>query len=406
MHVLFVHQNYPAQFGHLARRLVTDFGWECTFVSYYQPTGVDGGVRCIQYEVKGGATEDTHYCSRTFENNVWHAHAVAEACEREMASAPDLIVGHSSLASTLFLRELFACPIINYFEYFYRVRESDADFRHEFRPTPLDLMRARARNAMILLDLENCDAGYSPTHWQRSRFPEEFLPKIEVIFDGIETDFWRRKKGVPRRVGDQKLKRGTRVVTYAAPGLEFMRGFDIFMQTARRIYEMFPDVVFVVAGGERTRYGPDERMTGGLSFKEYVLKNGDYDLSRFIFTGPVPPARLVELFSLSDLHIFLTVPFVLSWSVFNALACECVLLASDTAPVREVVRHQENGLLADFYDVEGLARQAVEVLRQPEKFRALGQEGAALVRSRYSLDYCLPRLADFYSRTARRPAPG
>ena len=114
--------------------------------------------------------------------------------------------------------------------------------------------------------------------------------------------------------------------------------------------------------------------------------------------------RLVEIFSLSDLHIYLTVPFVLSWSVFNALACECVLLASDTPPVREVIQHKENGLLADFYDVEGLARQAVEVLREPAKFRALGQAGASLVRASYSLDYCLPRLAEFYSRTARQPA--
>src|SRR5947199_10009534 len=268
MHVLFVHQNYPAQFGHLARRLVSDFGWECTCVSLFQPPGMDSGVRCIQYEVKGGATEETHYCSRTFENIVWNAHAVAETCEREIKSAPDLIVGHSGLASTLFLRELFDCPIINYFEYFYRVYESDADFRHEFQPERIDLMRARARNAMLLLDLENCDAGYSPTRWQRSRFPKEFLPKIEVIFDGIETDFWRRKKDLPRRVGRRRLKPGTRIITYASPGLEYTRGFDIFMQTARCIYEAFPDVVFIVAGAERTRYGPDERMTGGRSFKE------------------------------------------------------------------------------------------------------------------------------------------
>ena len=280
---------------------------------------------------------------------------------------------------------------LNYFEYFYQARHSDLDFRPDFPPTELDRLRARARNAMLLLDLENCDAGYSPTYWQRSRFPQEFTPKLEVIFDGIETDFWRRKKDVPRRVGRRRLKPGTRIITYASPGLEYTRGFDIFMQTARCIYEAFPDVIFIVAGAECTRYGPDERLTGGLSFKEYVLKSGDYDLSRFIFTGPVLPERLVEFFSLSDLHIYLTVPFVLSWSVFNALACGCVLLASDTPPVREVIEHKENGLLADFYDVEGLARQAVEVLQEPEKFRALGQAGASLVRARYSLDYCLPR---------------
>jgi len=316
-----------------------------------------------------------------------------------------LIVGHSGLVSTLFLRELFDCPLINYFEYFYRVRESDADFRHEFQPDAIDLMRVRARNAMILLDLENCDAGYCPTEWQRSRFPFEFQSKLDVIFDGIETDFWLRKVNLPRTIGDHQIGPGTRIVTYASPGLEYMRGFDIFMQTARRIYESYPDVFFVVVGGERTRYGPDARLTGGVSFKEHVLKSGDYDLSRFHFTGPVSAERLVEVLSLSDLHFYLSVPFVLSWSVFNALACECVLLASNTEPVREVIKHEENGLLADFYDIEGLTEQALRVLREPEGFRPLGQAGAALVRSRYSLDYCLPRLAEFYSRASKQSAP-
>ena len=120
--------------------------------------------------------------------------------------------------------------------------------------------------------------------------------------------------------------------------------------------------------------------------------------------GQIPAARLAEIFSLSDLHIYLTVPFVLSWSIFNALACECVVLASDTAPVREVIRHGENGLLNDFNDVEGFARQAISVLRDPRAFRPLGRAGAEMVRQRYSLDYCLPRLAKFYRRAVSQKA--
>src|SRR6266478_3269040 len=139
-----------------------------------------------------------------------------------------------------------------------------------------------------------------------------------------------------------------------------MRGFDIFMQVARHIYEAYPDVLFVVVGADRTYYGGDERYIQHGTFKEHVLADADYDLGRFCFTGQVSARRLVEILSLSDLHIYLSVPFVLSWSLFNALACECVVLASNVPPVTEVIRHGENGLLADFYDIDGLARQSLE----------------------------------------------
>ena len=401
MRVLFVHQAYPAQFGHVARRLVSDLGWHCDFVSQL-PAGEDGGVRLIQYRPAGGATDATHYCSRTFENAVWHAHAVYEACARELRDAPDLVVGHSGLGSTFFLRELFDCAIVNYFEYFYHTRASDIDFRPEFPVATEDYLRARARNAVFLLDLDNCDAGYCPTEWQRTRFPAEYQTKLEVIFDGVDTRLWRRRTNVPRRIGGREIAAGTRVVTYCARGLEAMRGFDIFMRVARRVYETYPDVLFVVVGGDQIHYGPDRRFIQTASFREHVLANGDYDLTRFCFTGQIAPERLSELLSLSDLHVYLSVPFVPSWSLFDALACECVVLAADPAPVREVISHGETGLLADFYDVDGLARQALAVLRDPPAFRPLARAGARLVRERYSLDRTLPRLAEFFQRAARR----
>ena len=400
MHVLFVHKNYPAQFGHIARRLVPDFGWQCTFVSQ-RPAGDDAGVRLIQYQLaEGAAGTATHYCSRTFENAIWHSHAVYQACESAITSPPDLIVGHSGFGSTLFLRELFNCPIINYFEFYYRTRNSDIDFRPDFPPQSLDYLRARARNATMLLDLDNCDAGYCPTEWQRSLFPPEFLPKLNVLFDGIDCALWRRLKSSSRRIGEHVLAPETRVVTYVSSSLESMRGFDIFMKVARSIYQAYPEVFFIVVGSDEVQYGGDLRYIEADSFKEHVLQQDDYDLSRFCFTGAITPERLVEILSLSDLHIYLTVPFVLSWSLFNALACECVVLASDTEPVREVIRHGENGLLNDFFDVDGFAQQALRVLRDPDSHRPLGQSGAKLVRRKYSLDYCFPSLAEFYERVA------
>lgn len=395
MHVLFIHQNYPAQFGHIARYLTDLHDYRCTFVSQRAP-GNSGGVERIRYQIRGGATEQTHYCSRTFENTVWHSHAVFEALQSRADVRPDLVVAHSGFCTSVFLRELYDCPIINYFEYFYRTTDSDMDFRPDFPCDELTRLRARTRNAALLLDLENCDAGYSPTHWQRDRFPRLFHDKVRVVFDGIDTELWKPMPQRPRRIGARTIPDDTRVVTYVSRGLESMRGFDVFMKIAKRLCDDGRDVLFVVVGEDRCCYGADEKITGAESFKEWVLAQNDYDLSRFLFLKSVSPAALARILSISDLHIYLTVPFVLSWSLMNALACGATVLASDTDPVREVITHENNGLLVDFFDVDGFAAAARRVLDDPHNFRELGLAGTKLIRDRYSLDVCLPQMLRLY----------
>jgi glycosyltransferase involved in cell wall biosynthesis len=402
MHVLFVHRNYPAQFGHVADHLTKRHGYRCTFVSEKSP-GRTGDLERVQYRIRGGATANNHYCSRTVENAIWHTHAVYEALKARADIRPDLIVGHSGFGSTLFLRELYACPIVNYFEYFYRPTGSDMDYRPDFPCTELDRLRARARNAMLLLDLENCDRGYSPTHWQRSRLPRPFHDKVGVIFDGVDTEVWRPEPDAPRRLGDLSLPTSTRVVTYATRGMEYMRGFDVFMKMAKKLSDRRSDVIFLIAGQDRVCYGGDDKVTGGKSFKEWVLSRDDYDLSRFVFLGLLPPAQLARLFALSDLHVYLTVPFVLSWSLLNALACGTTVLASDTAPVREVIEPGRNGLLVDFFDTDAMAEVANRVLDAPDKYRHLGAAGVEMVRSRYSLEVCLPQMLALYQEAVRGP---
>jgi glycosyltransferase involved in cell wall biosynthesis len=400
MHVLFVHPNYPAQFGHIAQRLARDDAFRCTFVSKC-PAGLDGPVERVQFQQKGGATVQSHFCSRSFENAIWESQAIFEALRARPDITPDLVVGHSGFGSTVFLREIYDCPILNYFEYFYHTQDSDMDFRPEFPSNEMERLRARARNAAILLDLENCDRGYCPTLWQRDRFPKLFQPKLDVVFDGVDLDVWKPQPREPRNIGGLTIPDHVRVITYVARGMESLRGFDIFCKIAKQLCERRSDVLFLVVGQDRVCYGGDLRHTGGKSFKEWVFAQDDYDLSRFRFLGLLPPAELARLFSLSDLHIYLTVPFVLSWSLFDALACGTTVLASNTAPVRELVTAGENGLLADFYDVDEFVRLAEQVLDEPEAFRHLGENGQELIRRRYSLDVCLPRLRDLYSRVAR-----
>ncbi len=458
-HLLFVHQNYPAQFGHIAAQLVKQHGYRCTFVSQ-KPAGVFDGVERVQYFLRGGATSRTHYCSRTFENMTWHADAVYRALRARPDLKPDLIVGHAGLGPCLFLRELYDCPIVNYFEWFYHPSGGDLDFRPLAETSPpnpplrigeggtgersseWNRLRARARNAMLLLDLDNCDASYSPTEWQRDRFPQQYRAKIQVIFDGIDTSLWRRNDECPCNdeclmTNDERMPNaecrmtnssvvrdssldilssfvlghssfvphevpaGTRVVTYVSRGFESMRGFDVFMKLAKRLCDRRQDVLFLVVGQDRCCYSGDERVTGKRSFKEWVLSQDDYDLSRIRFAGLLPPRKLARLLARSDLHVYLTAPFVLSWSLLNALACGATVLASDTPPVREVIRHEHNGLLADFFDLDALEHLANKVLDDPGAFKPLGAAGAQLIQEKYSLEACLPRLVRLYEETAR-----
>lgn len=401
MHVLFIHQNFPAQFGQIATWWSRIRGGRSSFASS-KPQASVPGVEHIQYTVGGGARESTHYCSRTFENQTWNSMGLYEALRGRPDIQPDLIVAHCGFVSSLFLRELYPqTPHIGYFEFFYHPHGSDMDFRSDLQvPAPLNLIRSRNRNAQILLDLHNCDAGYSPTGFQRSQLPSEYQHKIRTIFDGIDTDFWKRAPQPPRTYGGVSIPAGARVVTYVSRGFESMRGFDIFLQAADRICKARPDTHVIVVGEDRVCYGGDESFTGGKTFKQWAIEKYSPDLSRIHFVGRLPPTDLVQLFSLSDLHIYLTAPFVLSWSLFNALSCGCTVLASDTAPVREVIRDGETGLLCDFFDIQGLADKALQVLESPQNSRHLGLNGRDLIESQYRADICLGQIEQLFHDVA------
>jgi glycosyltransferase involved in cell wall biosynthesis len=420
MHVLYVHQNFPAQFGHIARHLVDKLNWKCSFVSQTSG-GTVGGINKIEYKTTGGATKQNHFCSRTFENTVWHCDAVYRAMKARPDIRPDLIVGHSGFGSTLFLRELYpTVPILNFFEYYYLPHDpdSDMDFRKDLGwPTSeMKYLRSRCRNAMILLDLQNCEAAYTPTEFQKSRFPDNYLNKLETIFDGVDRSVYHgyeetlrpppESRGM-RRIAGVDVPSHTRVVTYVSRGFESMRGFDMFMKTAKRIYEQFPDVIFIVVGSDKIAYGGDEEfLSPHATFKQWTLAQQQYDLSKFRFVGRLTPPDLGRTLASGDLHIYLTVPFVLSWSMMDAMSCGAVVLGSDTAPVREMIRDGENGLLADFFDADALAAKALTALRDPAGSRALGRAAETTIIERYSLEAVLPKMLALYERAAAVKLPG
>ena len=402
MHVLFIHQNFPAQFRYIAPRLAQEHGWKCTFATAKASESLPG-VEKVVYTSKGGATKANHFCTQNFENCVWEAHGVYEMLKQRPDIQPDLIVAHTGFGSSLFLPFLYDAPIINFVELYYRPVGGDVGFRKELPVSEETLLRLQTKNAMIQADLANCDRGWTPTQYQRDFFPPEFRSKIEVIFDGIDTAIYHRRDNPQRLINGKLLAPpGKRIVTYVARGFEKMRGFDIFMEASRLIAEQYPDVLFVVVGKDTVHYGSDLKYFKEATYREHLLASGRYDLSKYLFTGFVSEETLAEILSISDLHIYLTEPFIASWSMVDAMSCGVVLLASDQRCVREYVEPGKNGLLVDFFDVEGLAKQAVEVLRDPVAYRPLAEAAMQAVQENYSVDVAMPRLKTFFETVAAK----
>jgi glycosyltransferase involved in cell wall biosynthesis len=401
MHLLFIHQNFPAQIRCVAPWLASDAGWRCTAVSHNAKRPPMPGVSRLLYPVRADAVANSPPLGRMFQGALGHAQGVHEALKRRKDIQPDLIVAHSGFGSSLFLPQLYDAPIVNFFEYFFRTTKECVGYRPESDVSEFKLLRTPITNAMVLLDLDNCDRGWCPNKAQRSVFPAEYQHKLNVLPEGIDAQLYRRNPAASRRLPDgTEIGSDTRVVTYVARGLEMTRGFDLFMKAAKLVSQRLSNVMFIVIGEDKAYYGADYELTDGRTLREHVLASDDYDLSRIHFTGRVPEKSLADILSISDLHIYLTVPFVTSWSMLDAMACSCVVLASDQACTREYIRHGENGLLCDFFDVEGMADQAVKALHDPVAFRPLGDAARRTIEEHYSLDVCLPRIKSFFERVA------
>jgi glycosyltransferase involved in cell wall biosynthesis len=399
MHIMFIHPNFPAQFGHIANHLATTKGWQCTVVTSIDTTMFQLPFTHINYKVNPAQPQPkVFYNPDNLQGHLDHLVAVYRSLRSLTQIKPDMVVGHISYGTLLYLRNLYRCPFIGYFELLPPPFWSDGlILRPEFPPPEGVRLFNATYHALTYLHLHAVDACYTPTHFQLTTAPPEMQQKIRVIFDGVDTEFFqRRPMPRPAQFRGLTIPENVRVVTYVSRGLESIRGFDIFMRMAKRIYEVMPNVLFLIAGEERTNYGHELHHIGQQTFKQYVLSKDKYDLNKFHFLGRIPTNELVTLYNLSDLHVYLTVPFVLSWSMVQAMAAECTILASNTAPVQEAIDHGVHGLLADFYDVDGQAKQALQVLRDPPAFRQIGANARARVMERYEKAKCVNQLVEYF----------
>lgn len=421
MHVLFIHPNFPAQFGHLAMHLTTKLKWQCTVLTSIDTTHMNLPFTHLNYRVDPNKPQPkTFFNPGSLEGLMAHLAPVYGGMKNMPQLKPDwippdLVVGHMSYGTMLYLRNLFDCPFVGYFELLPPPFWSDKlILRKEFPPPEMVRLFNATYHALSYLHLHMVDAGYTPTQYQLGTIPAELQYKFRVIHDGIDTEMFRRQPvarpttfegmgshsqrdgTVDRRKFSIPIDAGTRVVTYVSRGLESIRGFDIFMKAAVRIAKERNDTIFLIAGDERTNYGHDLHYLGGKSFKQHVLSQVEYDPARFHFLGLISPGDLITLYNLGDVHVYLTVPYVLSWSMLQAMSSECVIIGSDTAPVREAMENGVNGLLVDFYDADALAETALKVLKNPREYRPIGQAARARIEERFAVGPCLEALVQFF----------
>ena len=397
MNVLFVHNNFPAQFKHVAASLHR--GGVTRMAAIGSETSGDvEGVDLRRYS-SPGALPAAHTFSRRFEVECRRAEQVMFAALklREDGFVPDLIVAHCGWGETLPLRSVFPrARLAIYCEFYYRPEGQDVGFDLETGQFGLDgLVGLNAKNASSLIALAECDLGLSPTPWQRSTFPREFQSKIHVVHEGVDTKWIAPDPAAKFRLpGGPRIDRTDEVVTYFARGLEPMRGFHIFMRAIPEILRLRPLAQIVIVGAEEVSYGnwaPD-----GGSWKQYCLAEilAEIDLTRVHFLERLPHSGLRALMQVSRVHVYLTYPFVLSWSCIEALSAGCAIVASDTAPVRDVIVDGENGVLTPFHDPVALAGAICDLLADPGRRARMSAQARETALRAFDVGACVRRTLD------------
>jgi glycosyltransferase involved in cell wall biosynthesis len=390
--ILFVHQNMPGQFRHLARSLAANADNRVVFLGKRTDLKIPN-VRAISYPSPKAAARETHAYLNQLETAVRHGQAVARKCIDLRASgfSPRLVLVHPGWGEALFLRDIWPdTRIISYAEFYYRGSGADIGFDPD-HPASLDTVcKARVRNSHLILSLEASDAAISPTHWQKSVHPDAFQSRIRVIFDGIDTAAASPDAAARFELADGRtLGCSDEVITYVARNLEPYRGFPPAMHAIAAVLDARPACEAVIVGGDEVSYGSAPRQGGTWRSRMMAEAGLDRFAGRLHFMGKIPYARYLALLQISSVHLYLTYPFVLSWSCLEAMSAGCLLVASDTAPVREVIEDGHNGLFVPFGDVPAIAARLIEALSMGDGAGPIRAAARATVLQRYDLAACL-----------------
>ncbi|MCR4266984.1 glycosyltransferase family 4 protein [Nitratireductor sp. ZSWI3] len=394
MHVAFVHRRGYGQFAALASHFASA-GDEVSLITETVDQRIPG-IRVVRHRAEPGPRPDARMARHlgVADHHVRIGHRVAETLDAMSGQGqpPDLVIGHIGWGSMMFVKDVLPrAPALGYCEFFYRAEGADIGFASGEEADLDTRKRMRLRNVAQLLSLEAMDGGISPTRWQKSLYPAEARRRIAVCHEGIDTERFRPDPAASLKLPDGRvLKAGDPpIVTFAARDLEPYRGFPQALEAAAKVLRRHPDALFVFVGGNGVSYG--RPPPGGGAWKDHLLASLDIPKERVLFPGPVPHAVLRQLFRISLAHVYLTYPFVLSWSVLEAMACGALVIGSDTAPVQEVIRSGDNGLLVPFFDTDALAEAVLGALKSPKAHHAMRTAARLTIEKDFRLDDCLKR---------------
>ncbi|ARR57053.1 group 1 glycosyl transferase [Rhizorhabdus wittichii DC-6] len=384
--ILFVHQNFPGQFPHIADGLIAR-GDEVVAIG--GPTAKERpGVALIRWNNKRGTAAGILPVAIRAEADLIRAEAAAMAAV-ELARRgfkPDLIIAHPGWGETVHLKDLFPhAKLILFGEFYYRHLGGDMNFDREFEtPTLAGAMRTNGKNVVQTQAFTQADLIVSPTAFQASTFPEIFRPRIRVLHEGVDLSRARCNPDARLTLADGRvLDRSTPVITFINRNFERLRGFHIFMRALPRLMEAVPEAQVVAIGADGAGYGgdrPDRKQWRHAMLDEM---GGRIDRSRLHFVGRVEHDRMIDILSIGAAHVYYTYPFVLSWSLVEAMACECLVLGSDTAPVRDAITDGQDGVLNDFFDVEALSAAMIRAIREPGAFQAMRAQARRTALARF-----------------------
>jgi glycosyltransferase involved in cell wall biosynthesis len=306
---------------------------------------------------------------------------------------PDLVVGHAGWGETLFVKDVYPeVPLLANFEFFYHAVGADVGFDAEFAPArPEDGPRLQVRNALNRMSFAASDWGHTATAWQRGLFPEGMQRQITLLHEGVDTARVAPDPGAWLKLAreDLVLTRDDEVVTYVARNLEPYRGFHVFMRALPEILRRRPRAQVLIAGADGISYGDPPPQGGTYRALLQAELNAHLDLSRVHFLGHVPYELYLNLLQISSVHIYLSYPFVLSWSLIEAMSAGCLILGSATEPVLEVLAEGENALTVDFFAVERIAERVVEALEHPDRLQGLREAARAAAIRDFDLERCI-----------------
>lgn len=399
MNLLFVHQGFPGQFIHILRALHKRGGYNLVGLGISEPSDeLPESVKYFRYELTRGNQVGLHPWAQDLETKVLRGEPCAQKADelKKQGFVPDLICGHPGWGELLFLQDVWpSTPILTYQEFFYNPKGFDYDFDPEFQcnPTWEQCAPIRIKNANQLLNLELSTWSVSPTHFQRSSYPYNWQNKISVIHDGIDTSLASPAKSPkPLEILEGVfINPEEQLITFVNRTLEPYRGCHTMLRAIPQIQRLNPDAKVIIVGEEQgVSYG-SECPNG--QWKDVFLQEieGQYDIDKVIFTGKLDYSQYLCLLQLSKAHVYLSYPFVLSWSLLEAMSTGCAIVGSATDSVKEVIQHNQNGLLVNFFNPTALAESISELLNNREKAKQLGNEARKTILERFELNQCVEK---------------